>query len=203
METVQKIVFGFLGNGITAWTSCVGNGKTDPDYQAHISPNRKITYYQDQPPQYFKDAVEKAAQSNFVVGNTESSFAFLPKSKPTKYVDTKFCGRIILCEEYVDGVKHLCTPEGHIYDRFEHLCEDYDPDDKTPVYLVGNLKRNNYGQIYGAKFGYSYSKEVADAACEAIRKWISPCWREAVVEEGTQDYILSQYCSMMNLDYPD
>lgn len=204
MEKELKICFGFLGNGITAWTSTLETSEHEPRYKAHISPERKITYYQQSTPKYFIDAVEKQAQDNVIVGNYHNQFAFLPKNKPTKYSDTRFYGRVLICEEMCNGVKHLCTTSGLIVDNWEHV-KDYDPNDKQPVYLVGNLKRNDHGEIYGQKFGYSFSRKVAEEAAEAIRNWESPCWRHCVVEECTQDYLIKpSVCdSLVNLDWED
>lgn len=204
MEKELKICFGFLGNGITAWTSTLETSEHEPRYQAHISPERKITYYQENTPKYFIDAVEKQAADNVIVGNYHNQFAFLPKNKPTKFCDTRFYGRVLICEEMCEGVKHLCTTSGHIVDNWKNV-RDYDPNDTKHVYLVGNLKRNNHGEIYGQKFGFSFSREVAEEAADTIRHWESPCWRNCVVEECTQDYLIkSSVCdSLVNLDWEE
>lgn len=199
MEKEQKICFGFLGNGLTAWTSYEDKG---PHLEAHISPERKITYYQENTPAFFIDAVEKQAQDNAIIG--DAHFVFRPKSKPTKYCDTRFCGRILICEEMCDGVKHLCTQSGQLVDNWKNV-KDYNPDDKHPVFIIGNLKRNSHGQLCGNRFGFSFSKEVAENAAEAIRNWKSDYWRNCVVEECTQDYLVqSSFCdSLVNLDWKD
>ena len=204
MEKELEICFGFLGNGITVWTSCLETHESNPRYEAHISPKREITYYQENTPKYFIDAVEKQAQDNAIVGNYHNQFAFYPKNKPTKYCDTRFYGRVLICEEMCDGVKHLCTTSGQIVDDWKNV-KDYDPNDKRPVYLVGNLKRNDHGQIYGHRFGYSFLSKVAEEAAEAIRNWKSDCWRHCVVEECTQDYLVkpSVLDCMVNLDWEE
>jgi len=204
MEKESKICFGFLGNGITVWTSCLETSEREPRYQAHISPEREITYYQENTPKYFIDAVEKQAADNAIVGNYHNQFAFLPKNKPTKFCDTRFYGRVLICEEMCEGVKHLCTTSGQIVDNWKNV-KDYDANDKRPVYLVGNLKRNDHGEIYGQKFGFSFSREVAEEAADAIRHWKSPFWRNCVVEECTQDYLIksSVWYSLVNLDWED
>ena len=61
MEKELEICFGFLGNGITVWTSCLETHESNPRYEAHISPKREITYYQENTPKYFIDAVEWAS----------------------------------------------------------------------------------------------------------------------------------------------
>lgn len=201
MEREQKICFGFLGNGITAWTSCESG---EPRYEAHISPDRKITYYQENTPSFFIDAVEKQAQDNAIVGNYGNQFAFRPKNAPTKYCDTRYYGRVLICEEMCDGVKHLCTQSGQIVDNWGKV-KDFDPSDKRTVFIIGNLKHNAHGQLYGQRFGYSFSREKAENAAEAIRNWKSDFWRNCVVEECTQDYLVqSSFCDcLVNLDWED
>lgn len=198
MEKEQEICFGFLGNGITVWTSCVGkNGHLkDPDYKAHISPERKITYYQENTPKYFIDAVEKKAQDNFIAGNDSDYFVLIPKNKPTKYCDTRFYGRVLIHEEMCDCKKHLCLKSGQIVDDWKNV-KDIDPNDKRPVFIIGNFKRNNFGELYGSTFGFSFSKEVAEDAAEQIRKWKTDYWRHCEVEECTQDFLVK--CSNKNL----
>lgn len=200
----QQICFGFLGNGITVWTEC-GIGKSNPDFQAHISPTREITYYQENTPQYFRDAVEKQAQDNMIVGNEHDYFALIPKNKPTKYCDTRYCGRILICVEVCDGKEHLCTTKGQIVDDWKANIVDINPDDDRPIYIVGNVKRDHYNNLVGEKFGFSYSKEDAEKAANAIRNWKSPVWRNAVVMECTHDELCwaSVFYSLVNLDWED
>ena len=204
MEKEQKICFGFLGNGITAWSTrfdSEGNLK-DPDYEAHISPTREITYHQENTPKWFKDAVEKQAEDNAIVGNEQNYFAFYPKNKPTKYCDTRFYGRVLLCEEMCDGERHLFTTSGQIIDKWKNV-KDIESVEGQKVFIVGNLKRNVHGNLLGAKFGFSLSKDVAEDAAAQIRNWESDCWRNAVVEECTHEELVgaSAYYSLVNLDW--
>lgn len=196
----QKIIFGFLGNGITVWTSC--ENKTKPDCEAHISPNREITYYQENTPKYFTDAVEKMANE----GNmTHGGFLILrPLNAPTKYCDTKFYGRFLICEETFDGEKHFVLAKSkQIVDGWRGI-KDIDKEDNRPVYLVGNIHQNKFGRLSGNKFGFSFSRETAEEAANAIRNWKSDFYRNAVVVETTQDMLLNVSLStLVNLDWED
>lgn len=199
MEREQKIYFGYRGNGVSVWTEC-GN-KPEPDYTAHIQPSRKITYYQDNAPDYFKKAVEEFAESNNLIFSNGSDecgcFALNPLNKPTKYCDTKFYGRILLCEEYHDGKKVLCTTDGHIADWSR--IKDYDVSSNRKVYFVCDFK---YGANFPIAYAWSFGRDVAESSLAEIQhRHVDIDSDFRVIEKDEQYLIGLGEMAGANLDY--
>lgn len=197
----QDIIFGHMGNGISVWTSCfTSRDGNNPDYSAWISPEREISYRQDNTPEYFRKSVESAAKHlNFPVGNEGGKyFALSLLSKPTKYCDTKFYGRYLLHEEIVGDTKFLCTQDRCIVD-WKNL-RDYDPTRNDAVYfIIGRYVKGAY-----RCYGYSTSEETAQSALADFRHRCCDIGYDIQVERHDEKFLLE--CGEkagVNLDFEE
>ena len=180
----QKILFGHLGNGVAVWTD--SEGKSKPDFEAHIQPTREITYITDNAPQYFINAVEKMAKSGNMVLNCYSTpcLALLPANKPTKYCDTWYYGRKLICEEIVDGEKVLCVGRQVVND-WKNL-RDYNPTRNDAVYFI----IGRYGKGAYRCYGYSTSEETAKSALADFKHEYCDIGYDIQVERHDEKFLL-------------
>ncbi|MBP5719307.1 MAG: hypothetical protein J6X53_10115, partial [Abditibacteriota bacterium] len=117
-EKTYDIGYGYLGNGLTVWNRAE---QENGDYKtiAHIDPERKVTFYEDNLPEEIRERIQRiAATDNSRISATQDTPVFsTPPTVPEKAVEAvtdsrendafqSLVGLIVECEYFLADTQH-------------------------------------------------------------------------------------------------